>query len=234
MSKCDALDYHFYAGRLLGCPGDDYAREAWQSAFGYIAEKEGGTIRKPIYMTEGQGSPESAGSSECRYTGLLKYTIPWEAKEDYHWLADRNVRLHLSLLAIGVKRIFLYSMHGNRNFVERARLRVMVNADGYPGPMLAGHSALTSRLEGRKYAGTRVLEPGFGAYVFSDGKSSVAVLSGRNGIRGRKTASSLPNASAADLYGNPLSFPVRYDGLAIFIEAPVSAEVLKQSLQRIP
>lgn len=234
MPKCDVLDYHFYAGRLLGYPDDDYAREAWQSAFGYIAGKEGGTIRKPIYMTEGQGSPESAGSSECRYTGLLKHTIPWESNEDYHWLADRSVRLHLSLLAIGVKRIFLYSMHGSRNFVQRARLRVMVNADGYPGPMLAGHSALTSRLEDKRYAGTRVLEPGFGAYVFSDGKSSVAVLSGKNGISGRRVTSSLPGVSAADLYGNPLTLPVRYDGLAVYVEAPVPAEVLKNSLQLNP
>ena len=230
MRKCDALDYHFYAGRLLGYPNDDYAREAWQSAFGAIAKKEGGRISKPIYMTEGQGSPESAGSSECRYIGLLKHTIPWEGKEDYHWLADRNARLHLSLLAIGVKRVFVYSMHGNRNFVERARLRVMVNADGYPGPMLAGHSALTSRLEDKHYAGTRILEPGFGAYVFSDGKSSVAVLSGKNDIRNRKVNCSLPNASASDLYGNPLRFPVRYDGLVIYLEAPVPAETLKQAL----
>ena len=230
MKKCDALDYHFYAGRLLGYPNDDYAREAWQSAFGAIAEKEGGRISKPIYMTEGQGSPESAGSSECRYIGLLKHTIPWEGKEDYHWLADRNARLHLSLLAIGVKRVFVYSMHGNRNLVERARLRVMVNADGYPGPMLAGHSALTSRLEDKKYAGTRILEPGFGAYVFSDGKTSVAVLSGKNDIRDRKVSCTLPNASASDLYGNPLRFPVRYDGLVTYLEAPVPAETLKQSL----
>ena len=230
MKKCDVLDYHFYAGRLLGYPNDDYAREAWQSAFGYIARKEGGKISRPIYMTEGQGSPESAGSSECRYVGLLKHTIPWEAKEDYHWLTDRNARLHLSLLAIGVKRIFVYSMHGNRNFAERARLRVMVNADGYPGPMLAGHSALTSRLEDKTYSGTRILEPGFGAYVFSDGKSSVAVLSGKNDIRGRRIGCSLPNVSGADLYGNPIPLPVRYDGLVLFLEAPVPAEVLKQSL----
>ncbi len=230
MKKCDVLDYHFYAGRLLGYPNDDYAREAWQSAFGYIAQKEGGKISKPIYMTEGQGSPESAGSSECRYIGLLKHTIPWEAKEDYHWLTDRNARLHLSLLAIGVKRIFVYSMHGNRNFAERARLRVMVNADGYPGPMLAGHSALTSRLEDKTYSGTRILEPGFGAYVFSDGKSSVAVLSGKNDIRGRRIGCTLPNVSGADLYGNPIPLPVRYDGLVLFLEAPVPAEVLKQSL----
>ena len=230
MRKCDALDYHFYAGRLLGYPNDDYAREAWQSAFGYIEQKEGGKISKPIYMTEGQGSPESAGSSECRYIGLLKHTIPWEGKEDYHWLTDRNARLHLSLLAIGVKRIFVYSMHGNRNFVERARLRVMVNTDGYPGPMLAGHSALTSRLEDKQYAGTRILEPGFGAYAFSDGKSSTVVLSGKNDIRGRRVSCALPNASAADLYGNPIDFPVCYDGRVIFIEAPVPAEKLKQSL----
>lgn len=234
MANCDALDYHFYAGRLLGYPDDDYAREAWKSAFGYIERKEGGKIRKPIYMSEGQGSPESAGSGECRYTGLLKHTILWDAGEDYHWLTDRNVRVHLSLLAIGVKRIFLYSMHGNRNFVQRARLRVMVNADGYPGPMLVGHSALTSRLEDKKYVGTRVLEPGFGAYVFSDGKSSVAVLSGKNGISGRRITSSLPGAAAADLYGNPLSFPVGYDGLAIYVEAPVPANVLKNSLQLNP
>lgn len=229
LSKCDALDYHFYAGRLLGYPDDDYAREALQGSFGCIAEKEG-KISKPIYMTEGQGAPESAGSSECRYIGLLKHTIPWNAAEDYHWLADRNTRLHLSLLAIGVKRIFLYSMYGTQNFVERARLRVLVNADGYPGPMLVGHSALTSRLEDRPYSGTRVLEPGFGAYTFSDGRSSVAVLSGKNDIRGRKIRSTLPNAKAADLYGNPLTFPVQYDGLALFIEAPVPAETLKQSL----
>ena len=97
--------------------------------------------------------------------------------------------------------------------------------------MLAGHSALTSRLEDKRYAGTRVLEPGFGAYVFSDGKSSVAVLSGKNGISGRRVTSSLPGVSAADLYGNPLTLPVRYDGLAVYVEAPVPAEVLKNSLQ---
>ena len=121
-------------------------------------------------------------------------------------------------------------MHGNRNLVERARLRVMVNADGYPGPMLAGHSALTSRLEDKKYAGTRILEPDSAPMCSPTGKTSVAVLSGKNDIRDRKVSCTLPNASASDLYGNPLRFPVRYDGLVTYLEAPVPAETLKQSL----
>ena len=202
MKKCDVLDYHFYAGRLLGYPNDDYAREAWQSAFGYIARKEGGKISKPIYMTEGQGSPETAGSSECRYIGLMKHTIPWEGKEDYHWLTDRNVRLHLSLLAIGVKRIFLYSAHCWSDFSQAPSFLVLFNADGTPHPMLPAFSALAKRIEQKKFIGSADAGNGIRVCFFSDGRKGTAVLFGPPARIMDRLKNASERVKLFDLYGN--------------------------------
>ena len=183
-------------------------------------------------MSEGQGASGGGVSGDCslRYAGLYKHTVPWNNTENYTSLADRNVRYLLSMLSLGVKKVFLYSAHCYMDFSTAPNFLVFFCADGSPHPMLAAHSAMARRLEKMKFVRTKKLSKGLWAYLFSDGKKSVAAVSGRYRVRNGKVVCSLKNAKASDLYGNPKTLPAVYSGTLFYIEAPVEADLLDRSL----
>lgn len=186
-------------------------------------------------MSEGQGASlgSQTGDTSMRYVGLYRHTIPWENSEDYHSISDRNVRYNLSLLANKVDRVFLYSAHCYTNLARVPYFLVMFNADGYPHPMLAAYSAMTQRLEGRRFDRIVRLAPGVHAYIFSDGKRSTAAISPRPSGEGVRIGCDLPESRGADLYGNPLALPATCGGRVFYIEAEVPAEQLAGALRKI-
>ena len=231
LDKCDTVDFHFYTDRATGYPGDGGER-AVESAVGLLLQNG---LDKPLYMSEGQGASlgSQTGDTSMRYVGLYRHTIPWENSEDYHSISDRNVRYNLSLLANKVDRVFLYSAHCYTNLARVPYFLVMFNADGYPHPMLAAYSAMTQRLEGRRFDRIVRLAPGVHAYIFSDGKRSTAAISPRPSGEGVRIGCDLPKSRGADLYGNPLALPATCGGRVFYIEAEVPAEQLAGALRKI-
>ncbi len=229
LDQCDTVDFHFYTDRAVGYPGDGGER-AVDSAIGLL-RRQG--LDKPVYMSEGQGASlgSQTGDTSMRYVGLYRHTVPWENSEDYHSVSDRNVRYHLSLLANGVDKVYLYSAHCYFNLARVPYFLVMFNADGYPHPMLAAYSAMTQRLEGLRFKRLLQLADGVYAYIFDDGKRSTAVIAPRPGGQGVRVAGDLPELRAADLYGNPLALPAACTDRVFYLSAPVPADRLADSLR---
>ena len=227
---CDTVDFHFYTPRTTGYP-EDACETAYNEAIGYIL-KQNGSVGKPVYMSEGQGASGGgvSGDNTMRYAGLYKHTVPWDNREDYTSIADRNVRYLLSMLSHDVKKIFLYSAHCYTDFSNAPNFLVLFCADGSPHPMLVAHSAMARRLEGMKFVRTKELCKGLWAYLFSNGKQSIAVISGRYSAKNTKITCSMKNVKAADLYGNPLTLPALYSGTLFYLEAPVAADVLARAV----
>ncbi len=227
---CDTVDFHFYTPRTTGYP-KDACETAYNQAVGYIL-KQNGSVGKPVYMSEGQGASGGnvSGDITMRYAGLYKHTVPWDNKEDYTSIADRNVRYLLSMLSHGVKKIFLYSAHCYTDFSNVPNFLVLFCADGSPHPMLVAHSAMTRRLEGMKFVRTKELCKGLWAYLFTNEKHSIAVISGRSSAKDTRIECSLENGKAIDLYGNPLTFPALYRGTLLYLTAPVTADELARTV----
>lgn len=234
LAFCDTVDFHFYTPRVTGYP-EDACEEAFHDAVDYI-RKRNGRIGKPVYMSEGQGASGGgvSGDNSMRYAGLYKHTLPWENKEDYTSMADRNVRYLLSMLRLGVQKIFLYSAHCYTDFSTAPNFLVLFCADGSPHPMLVAHSAMARRLETMKFVRIKKLRDDLWACLFSNGKKSVAVISGRYSAGNTRVDCSLKQGKAVDLYGNALSLPTVCSKTLFYLEAPVSAEELARSVSAKP
>lgn len=228
---CDMVDFHFYTPRMTGFP-DDECRTAVDTATGCIAARRGGKIGKPVYMSEGQGASfsVSGGGSSLRYAGMYRHTVPWENREDFTRLADNNVRYVVSLLGAGVKRVFLYSAHCYKDLASAPSFLVLFNADGYPHPMLAAHSAMARRLENTQFRRVRQLADGLYLWLFQGEGRSAAVISRRSTAAGGAVNTRLPSVKAADLYGNPLAFPLRPKDTVIYLETPENVDKLEHSI----
>ena len=232
MTACDIIDYHAYTDRMTGYPGD-YCTQEYLNSIGYILEKEKSRLNKPVYMTEGQGTSQgnASGDDTQRFAGIYKYTVPWNNQENVIRYADNNCRFVVSTLASGAAKVFLYTAHSYNNLSTVPTFLVLTSADGYPHPMLAAHSAMAKRLEDKKFDKTKELAPGLYAYIFSDGKNSCAVISGKNSARGKRVAADLPGCAAADLFGNPLTLPLKYEGTIAYISVQASAVDLYAKLK---
>jgi len=207
LKSCDAIDYHSYLNTTCGFPDDAVASDYLDATTDISG--------KPVYMSEGQGtrggSPEGQQEEDI---GFYHHTIPWKSQEDPILLADNTCRFVLSLLSRPVTRIFLYSGHCY-NFLGRTPGHlVLLCADGYPHPALAAFSALAWHLEDKKFVKTVAIGPNVWAYLFADQNGTCAVISGlRNG------SYAVPaKLSAADLFGNPVPSPARYQGTLMYID----------------
>ena len=141
-----------------------------------------------------------------------KHSIVWRNQEEFNTSSETLVRFLTAHLTGGVKRVFLYSAHAAYNFSIGGSLQTLVGSDGYPLPELAAHSALALRVEGRKFL--RYLKEGDLLFaLFSDGRRTTAIkLSGSNiDLAGKEIR-------AFDLYGNPLTLPLRNHPGIVYLE----------------
>ncbi|MDO5580466.1 MAG: hypothetical protein Q4G69_04985 [Planctomycetia bacterium] len=219
---CDEIDYHQYAPRYFGFPGDGM-KKGLDQTFAPIVKKYG-SIGKNIIMSEGSSLTTGSNKGKPLY-GIYKYVLPWKNTENYHDAGDRIVRFLLAYHVSGVKRVFLYTTHGHRN-LTRCSFQLLLAGDGYPHPSLAALSAFAQNTEGSRFIEYRKLSPEVYAAVFEKSNgSSFAVITGKKTGRGTVHCSN-PGAQAADLYGNPLSFPLKYMGYLQYITAPCPPDKL--------
>lgn len=225
---CDEIDYHTYHQNApAGFPGDGL-EETMRLSFSEVLRREG-VIRKPVLMSEGQSGYATADEGDPR-TGMYKHTIPWRSGENYHRIAEAEIRFLLSHLTFGVKRVFLYTSHAYSNLAQGSQLQIMLGADGFPHPGLVAMSAFARRIEGKKFVRWQKLADGVFAALFSDGKQTVAVLTGEPEKKAEILCTGTFPHRFADLYGNPLP-RLSYRGELLYLTADCPPELLRTHLR---
>jgi len=221
LDYCDIICYHQYSGDLMGHPNDSVAA-GFRAAIGPALDPRG-RPPKPVWMTEGSSVTSRTGA------GFYRYTLPSEEFEDPWDTSDRLCRFLVSLLAQGVEKVFLYSMHTHVYFGGGNQYRVLVGEDGYLHPSAAAHSALAWLLEDTRFVKSLTPAEGVTAYLFEGAGRSLAVLAPMP----NHAAWSLPSEAAlalTDLFGNPLQPGAPLDKTLVYAAASLPAAELEKRL----
>ncbi len=224
---CDVVEQHLYSSAWNGFPGDAFERGT-RAALGPVKWE------KPVWNTEGDSgvSGNLAAPSEPQI-GLYKNSIPWINRFDYVANSDRLARYLVANLANGMKRIYLYS--GERGqytaLIKPGENLVLDQPDAFPQPQLAAHSALAIRIDGRRFRERFALAEGIWCCLFESESGSCAVIVPKRFSKPVNVTCAVTGATASDLFGNPLEFPVNTGDTLRYVEAPVSAEALKAALK---
>jgi hypothetical protein len=192
LQYCDVLCYHQYTPDAPGYAGDT-TEMGLRSALGPFLDKDNHPV-KPAWMSEGSSVDGRTGS------GLYRYTLPYDNEEDVMATSDRLCRFVVGLLARGVEKVFLYSMHSHNWFGTPSFYRVLVTDEGYLHPSGAAHSAMAWFLEDTKPVKSYAPADGILAFVFQGAGRQVTVLSPQP----RHAPYAVPTG-AYDLFGNPLA-----------------------------
>ena len=194
LNAADVLCYHQYTSEPLGFPGDA-AERGWRDATSPAMID--GAVSKPVWMTEGSPIYSISGS------GFYRRILPFEESENFSVTSDRLVRHVVALLAQGVQKVFLYSMHSHAGIAGNPNpWRVILGADGYLHPNAAAHSAMAWFLEDTRFTETLAAAPSVTAYIFGGSSRAVAVLAPKPG--GATDWTPPEGLERFDLYGNPL------------------------------
>jgi hypothetical protein len=167
LSDCDIIGYHYYTRERLGQAGDG-AKTGYDWAIGPIIDAKG-RVDKPVWMTEGSPTPRLLGE------GFYHHTLPYKIQEDPFDAGDRLSRYLVTLLAEGVDKVFLYSMHCHWYFTS-TEYAVLVTPEGYLHPSAAAHSTAAWLLEGMHFVKRRELAEGVTGYLFeAPGRAVIAL-----------------------------------------------------------
>ena len=222
LKHCDAVAYHQYTAAVLGYPGDS-CEKGFQAAIGPIIEKVG-RCPKGVWMTEGSSIGGIIGD------GFYNHTLPYDSDENVFDTSDRLSRYLVSLLAQGVRKIFLYSMHCHHYFGTN-EFRVLLTPEGYLHPCAAALSTTAWLLDETKFVERRTIVKGVTAYVFSGNGRAIAVLIPMPGH-----ASFLPprgeGIEVLDLFGNPVPKGEKLGGRLVYVILDGGAKKLAERLAR--
>lgn len=224
LDACTDVCYHHYSSPVNGYPDDDVSKAyvlAWDAIL-----KQQKRVPKSVWMTE--GSPTTYQIAN----GFYNYTELGMPPDDYWAIGDRLSRYMVSLLAQGVDKFFLYTMHGHGPFTGGvAPWTTLVGYDGYLHPCAAAHAALTWQLEDAKFVKVTAVKPGVYAYLFQADKRAVAVLSTKPG-HAAYTLPQIAQAQLRDLFGNPVAPGTKLGEYVVFVSTPGQAGTLAKALQR--
>ena len=212
LDHCDVVCYHAYTGGPVGFPGDT-VEAGLAIAVGPIREALG-DLPKPVWMTEG------SSVTHLMNNGLYLHTLPYRSKDSVIHSSDRLARYLLSLLANGVEKLFLYSMHSHNSFYtpEPRQWGVLTTDEGYLHPCGAAHSAFAWHIEGTSFVKRIDLNEEVFAYLFQGEQRSVAVISGRPGSE-PLAISHAEGITATDLFGNPLLGDATFGGTLTYLSS---------------
>jgi len=215
----DELSFHRYEPGLEGRPDDAFARVADRLR----AEQAKYGPPKPLNYSEG-------GPDRTVFHGSFFSFADPAIMGDWSWSADQYPRMHLGVLAAGVKRFFLYSLHHDIRHGKSTWLILE------PGPLLRpmhlSFAALAHFLEGARF--DRRLAPAhdISALVFrqpnarpyAEGASTVVVLYA-NGEDAEPLPRALPPAVRCfDRWANPAEAPAEATRSPRYLVATGEAE----------
>ena len=222
LDHCDVVCYHQYTGGPVGYPGDSVTN-GFQTATGPIVERFGKNP-KPVWMTEGSSV---SGMTEA---GFYNHTLPYQASENVVHTADRLCRYVVSLLAQGVEKVFLYTMHGHSYFPNGGQWRVLVTDEGALHPSGAAHSAMAWYLEDTRFVRTLTVADGVYAYLFKGSDGSVAVLSTKPGHAEFRIPQQ-DDVHAVDLFGNPIARDALLGDTLVYLSTSKDIQMLEKLLR---
>jgi len=222
LDHCDVVCYHQYTGGSVGYPGDS-VDNGFQSATGPIMERFGKNP-KPVWMTEGSSVSGMTGS------GFYKHTLPYQASENVIYTSDRLCRYVVSLLAQGVEKIFLYTMHGHSYFPNAGQWRVLVTDEGALHPSGAAHSTMAWFLEDTNFIKTMEMVDGVYSFLFENSERAVAVLSAKPGHADFKIPQN-DSVHAVDLFGNPVPSGIVPGDTLIYLWTTGGMKILEDALK---
>ncbi len=220
LEHCDAIAYHDYTGAVRGYPGDD-CEKGFQTAVGPIIEKLGRCPRG-VWMTEGSSIGGIIGD------GFYNHTLPYAPTENVFDTTDRLCRYLVSLLAQGVRKIFLYSMHCH-NYFGTTEYRVLLTPEGYLHPCAAGLSTTAWLLDEMKPVKRLVPCAGVTAYLFEGDGRATAVLSPTPG-HAPYNPPRAERVEVLDLFGNPLPEGEKLGRHLVYVSALGKAAKLEKLL----
>ena len=143
-----------------------------------------------------------------------------------------NCRFVISHLALGVKRVFLYSDHCYTHLLSAPTFPVLLGADGYPHPSLAAFSNMAWLLEDRKFVKCIPVGKMVWAYLFDGRGGTVAVISGeRNGRFKFKPAEGI---ELTDLFGNRIGGKADYKGNLLYVTSSLPLSKIESILSENP
>lgn len=212
-TPADVYCYHQYTDQANLYPGDS-VEKGFEWAMGPIKAKYG-KLPKPVWMTEGSALRAKLGA------GLYKHTVP--AKDDLGETADGLVRYVVSLLANGVEKVFLYSMHGHDFFGKGGDWKVLVMDDGFLHPSATAHANMAWLLEDSKFVERVEVAANVNAYLFEGSGRATAVISPVPGTSGSYAVPA--GAKAVDLFGNSLSAGAKVENHVAYVTGASVAEV---------
>ena len=152
--------------------------------------------------------------------GIYRHVIPGEKSIDLRENANRIARYQVSMLANGVSRIFLYSMHAhNGQFsTEQKKWNVFTCDDGSLHPTGAAQAQVAWMLEDTRFRECKKVGKGVYAYIFEGKNRAVAVLSSEPKFDPLPIPQS-KSIRATGLFGNPLPENAVYEGDVVYLEA---------------
>jgi hypothetical protein len=224
LTPCDTYGYHSYTAEAAGFPGDAAARH-FQDAMGPAAEKLGGKLDKPVWMTEG------TGTNFLIARGFYKHSAPGEDPRDAVEVADKCVRYVVSTLAQGVSKVFLYHTNVSGEFRPGAgAYQSLVTDDGYPEPSAAAHAVMAWHLEGKKFVKRVEVAKGVYAAIFRGEMRTVAVLTSAAGYERYALPTDVIALDVRDLFGNPLGEGAVYKGRTTYVDLQGTEAELEKAL----
>ena len=213
MDHCDGIAYHCYTSGGVGYPGDS-VEAGLQTAVGPIRTKYDGKVPRPVWMTEGSPLIHRMGN------GMYRRVFPGERPSEMIESADRIARYHISMLANGVSRIFIYSMHAHGGTFSESRKEwnAFTTDDGFLHPSGAAHAHLAWLLEDTVFVERRLVGKGVHAYLFAGNDRAVAALSAEPEYDELDVKCG-KGVTATDLFGNALPETATFKGEVIYLEA---------------
>ena len=220
----DVASFHHYSGDTNGFPGDTAARAVHTSVG---PNDRFPRIDKTVWMTEGS----STVGGRLRF-GLYKHTLPYNNAEDPATLAESVLRYDLSMLANGVRKIFLYSM-GDFEQGTAGSYRSGVTLDGSAHPAALGRASLAWHVDGLRFVESTEIGSRLHAYFFEgEGRASAVVAPLAD--HAPFVLPAAPGLEYRDIWMNPVSPGTALAGSTILVSFTGNAADLRQALQSLP
>ena len=224
---CDAISFHHYeATAPLGFPGDSIALGC--AVVTAPLRQRFGRVPKPLWMTE--GSP--LHFTPLAHVGFYRHTLAGLSAElDPMIPGDRLSRYVIDLLANGVDKLFLYSMHCHSSLLfGKLDYNDLVTMDGYLNAAAAALAAATWHLEDAMFVRQLALAEGVTAYLFEARGRAVAAVLPHPAGQAEFALRTPPGVTAEDLFGNPLPDRSPLGLSVVYLSAPTTAAALAAAL----
>jgi hypothetical protein len=187
LQTCQVVGYHQYASGVALMP-DDFVQRGLSTAVGALSPAP------RVWFTEGQAT---LGLTR---DGLYSRTLVHASQEHVPVTADRLARHVIALLARGIEKTFVYSMHGYNDLENPGEWNILVTGDGALHPSAGAYSTMAWHLEGLHFDRHVPLTDDAHAWVFAGAERAVVVVAPHAGFRGIVRVGT---GEPLDLFGNP-------------------------------